>query len=99
MTVDESHYEGVQKVSRKDVTSNEHKNNDSLLLSSTLIMTGVGKAVVCCVGANSRRGIIDDKMDTESKTPLQVKLENLGTTFTLWGIFGAIAILIALVVN
>jgi len=33
-------------------------------------MTGVGKAVVCCVGANSRRGVSDEKIDTSSKTPL-----------------------------
>jgi sulfur relay (sulfurtransferase) complex TusBCD TusD component (DsrE family) len=33
-------------------------------------MTGVGKAVVCCVGAHSRRGVSDEKIDTSTKTPL-----------------------------
>jgi len=68
-------------------------------LSSTLVVSGVGKAVVCCVGVASRRGIVDEKLDTTSKTPLQTKLENLGATFTMWGIVGAGAILAACIVN
>jgi Ca2+-transporting ATPase len=51
------------------------------------------------VGANSRRGIKEEKLDTSSKTPLQVKLENMAGTLTKWGIIAAGLILIAAVVN
>jgi len=54
---------------------------------------------VCAVGKHSRRGVHEEKLDTESKTPLQVKLENLGGIFTKWGIYAALAILIATIVN
>ena len=36
---------------------NYHRGADPFLLSQTLIITGVGKAVVAAVGKNSRRGI------------------------------------------
>lgn len=51
-------------------SENVYKQPDPFLLSQSLIMTGQAKAVICCVGANSRRGILDDKLDTNSKTPL-----------------------------
>lgn len=70
-------------------------NPDPFLLSQSILVTGSGKALVCCVGANSRRGILDEKLDTTSKTPLQIKLDNLGARFTKWGIIAAIAIFIA----
>jgi Ca2+-transporting ATPase len=63
-----------------------------------MIISGAGKALVCCVGANSRRGILDEKLDTTSKTPLQAKLDNLGARFTKWGILAAFAILVASIV-
>jgi magnesium-transporting ATPase (P-type) len=69
------------------------------LLSNSLVASGSGTAVVCCVGANSRRGLKEEKLDTNSKTPLQTKLENLGGHFTKWGLYAAIAILLALVTN
>lgn len=69
------------------------------MLSQTLVISGIGKAVVAAVGKNSRRGVHETKIDTESKTPLQNKLENLGGIFTKWGIYASIAILIANFVN
>lgn len=69
------------------------------LLSNSLVASGSGIAVVLAVGARSRRGLKEEKLDTTSKTPLQTKLENLGGHFTKWGLYAAIAILIALVVN
>jgi magnesium-transporting ATPase (P-type) len=40
------------------------------LLSNSLVASGSGVAVVCCVGARSRRGLHEEKLDTTSKTPL-----------------------------
>ena len=51
-------------------SENVYKQPDPFLLSQSLIMTGSAKAVVCCVGKNSRRGIFDERLDTNSKTPL-----------------------------
>lgn len=102
VTIDESFYdsENFRKVEKKVATEeNVFDNPDPFLLSSTLVATGTGLAVVCAVGANSRRGINEEALDTTSKTPLQVKLQNLGGTFTKWGIIAAILIFIASAIN
>lgn len=102
MTVDESFYNKAEGHSAKKSAASEENFNtgsDPFLLSQTLVITGVGKAVVAAVGRNSRRGVEEEKLDTESKTPLQTKLENLGSTFTKWGIYASIAILIANFIN
>lgn len=101
MTVDESFYTGEDRPLKKRALKEDNFGElvDSFLLSSTLVSSGVGKAVVCCVGASSRRGVKEEKLDTSSKTPLQIKLENMAGTFTKWGIIASVAILIANVVN
>ena len=53
------------------------KREDPFLYAGSIITQGSCKAVVCCVGEHSSRGIIDEKLDTESDTPLQKKLRNL----------------------
>jgi Ca2+-transporting ATPase len=87
----------VKKVAASEETY--YRGADPFLLSQTLVITGVGKAVVAAVGKHSRRGVQEAKLDTESKTPLQTKLENLGGTFTKWGIYASLAILLANFVN
>ena len=102
MRVDESIYTKCKPVEVKKeaaTESNPYNSPDPFLLSDTLVTSGSGKAVVCCVGAKSRRGVSAEKLDTTSKTPLQQKLENLGAIFTKWGLYGAIFILIANLVN
>jgi Ca2+-transporting ATPase len=101
VTIDESFYhKGDNRAVKKEASNSENYTTaDPFLLSQTLITSGSAKAVVCCVGKYSRRGIQEEKLDTESKTPLQVKLENLGGTFTKWGIYASLAILIANFVN
>ena len=77
LTVDESYYtSNLTRAVSKSVATNEnvYNNPDSILLSNTLVATGSGKAVVCGVGSRSRRGILEDQLDTSSKTPLQAKL-------------------------
>jgi magnesium-transporting ATPase (P-type) len=103
ITVDEKRYSNGADapVVRKTVATPDNLDSypDPFLLSETLIASGSGKAVVCCVGEKSRRGVVSPKLDTTTKTPLQRKLENLGANFTKWGLYGAIAILVANVVN
>jgi magnesium-transporting ATPase (P-type) len=102
LTVDESYYNKAENhATKKEAASdrNYQKGADPFLLSQTLVIAGVGKAVVAAVGKLSRRGVLEAKLDTESKTPLQTKLENLGGAFTKWGIYAALAILLANFVN
>lgn len=55
-----------------------HKSKDEpILLAGSIIKTGHCKAIVCCVGENSTRGIKEPKLDTDSNTALQTKLNNL----------------------
>jgi magnesium-transporting ATPase (P-type) len=72
---------------------------DPFLISNTFILTGACKVVVCAVGIYSRRGIEEPKLDTSTKTPLQMRLENLGATFTKWGLWASVFIFIANMVN
>lgn len=50
--------------------ANIYSNPDPFLLANTLVAAGSGKAVVCAVGARSRRGIVEEQLDTSSSTPL-----------------------------
>lgn len=72
-----------------------HKNvnEDPFLRADSFVQQGQCRAVVVCVGAHSTRGIVDEKLDTESETPLQHKLFNLSQTFTFIGLWAAIIIL------
>jgi len=72
-TVDENFYRrGDNRAVKKQAVTNENyrENPDPFLLSQTLVTNGSAKAVVVCVGANSRRGIQAEKLDTTSKTAL-----------------------------
>jgi len=102
LTVDESFYSKDENRVILKQSSNEdnyYESPDPFLLSQSMIASGVGKAVVVAVGPYSRRGIKDEKLDTNSKTPLQTKLENMAGTLTKWGIIASFAIFIANVVN
>jgi hypothetical protein len=60
LTVDESHYTRANNHPVKKEAANDDNYSqgaDPFLLSQTLIITGVGTAVVCAVGINSRRGM------------------------------------------
>ena len=43
---------------------------DPILLAGSIIKRGMCKAIVCCVGENSSRGIKEAKLDTEKNTAL-----------------------------
>lgn len=61
------------------VTSdNVDSNPVPLVLRSTLCATGSGKAIVCCVGANTMSGRAEQILTMEAdQTPLQKKLATI----------------------
>lgn len=76
ITVDESLYhEGRETIIRKQVgTGDNHRENpDPFLLSRSLVMSGKGKAVVCCVGKYTqlaRQPELEAFGNEEKMTPL-----------------------------
>ena len=57
-------------------------------------MGGTCRALVCCVGATSTRGITDVELDTrEQETELTQKLDNIGGSLKFVGLLGAFVIL------
>ncbi len=58
------------------ITDENYENNpDCFLIGKTLVVNGMGTALVCCVGSNSRSGMAEEKLNTEEdETPLQAKL-------------------------
>lgn len=51
---------------------NYESNPDPFLLGKSLIVNGMGTAIVCCVGSNTRSGMAEEKLNTEEdETPLQ----------------------------
>jgi len=99
LEVDENYYvDGPDPViKQKSVCSEENigSNPDPFLLSYSLVTEGYGKAVVCAVGVNSRRGLrIDEGFGlSDEKTPLQSRLDILASHFSKWGLYAAILIL------
>ena len=72
------------------------ENPDCFLLSQTLVMGGIGKAVVCCVGKHSRRHEVEKEIlnapPEDPDTPLAEKLETIGGQLGMYGIYGALLI-------
>jgi magnesium-transporting ATPase (P-type) len=85
ITVDESLYhEGRETIIRKQVGSgdNHRENPDPFLLQRSLVMSGKGKAVVCCVGKYTqlaRQPDMESLGNEEKLTPLQEKLERIAS--------------------
>lgn len=92
--------EDRQKVAKETLTDdNKAKYPNPFLIASTFVNVGSGRAVVCCVGKNSSRGSLDDKVDTDSKTKLQERLENLSALCTKYAIITSMIIAGAFLLN
>jgi Ca2+-transporting ATPase len=51
--------------------ANYESNPDCFLLGKTLIVNGMGTAIICAVGTNTRSGMAEEKLNTEEdETPL-----------------------------
>lgn len=62
--------EHMEKTAVND--NNFTSNPDPFLLGKSLIVNGMGTAIICCVGVNSRSGMAEEKLNTEEdETPLQ----------------------------
>jgi len=71
---------------------------DPFLLADSLLTRGQCTAVVCCVGSASTRGTKQRKLDTDTDTRLQIKLKNLAGRFTVYGLWAALAVFVALTI-
>lgn len=71
---------------------------DPCLLAGSIIKRGQCKAIVCCVGENSTRGIKEGKLDTEKDTALQTKLENLEKQFIKYAFLSCIIVLLLIII-
>ena len=71
----EEKYDFSFKPIKKDVES------DPFLKADSFIIEGQARVLVACVGTHSTRGIIDEKHDLSSETPLQEKLFTLSKSF------------------
>ena len=72
---------------RKDNTASP------FLFADSFVLAGTCKAVVCCVGQNSTRGIEDTVYNTrEEDTELTEKLVNIETSLKFMALIGAIVI-------
>ena len=69
---------------------------DPFLLADCLLTRGQCKAVVCCVGKNSSRGSKQKKLETDVDTRLQTTLKNLADRFTVYALYAALIVFIAL---
>jgi magnesium-transporting ATPase (P-type) len=77
-----------------NATNKEH-NPDPFLIGKTLVVNGQGKAMVCCVGVNSRSGMAEEKLQTEEyQTPLQQKLEAIANSLAKYGVYIALFTLV-----
>jgi magnesium-transporting ATPase (P-type) len=83
VTVDETIYhENRETIIKKSVGNgkNHRENPDPFLLSRSLVMSGKGKALVCCVGKHTqlaRQPDLESFGKEEKLTPLQEKLERI----------------------
>ena len=106
ITADQSMYNPVDTVVEKEqsyvypgsYTPDNHKENpDTFLLASSMIMTGSGKALVCCVGDNTqlaRKRKPQDLKIEEQQTYLEEKLEQLANSIQQYALIVAFVIII-----
>ncbi len=90
ITCDESAMTGeAEHVEKHHVTeANYNSNPEPYLIGKTLVSTGQGVGLVCCVGTNSRSGMAEEKLQTEEdQTPLQQKLDGIANQLAKIGFY------------
>jgi Ca2+-transporting ATPase len=79
-----------------EISWSEHNKSiyEPFLFADSYLTGGTCKAVVCCVGENSSRGIEDTKYDiTQDSTELTRKLDNIGGSLKFIGLISCFIIL------
>ena len=72
----------------------KNANDAPFLYCDSFVLAGTCKALVCCVGENSSRGINDTQYDTaDRKTELTDKLDAIGGTLKFFGLISAFVVL------
>jgi P-type Ca2+ transporter type 2B len=106
ISVDESSLTGESVLIKKDVMENLYnsktKKVSHLLWSGTLVKSGSGWMVVLAVGRNSFSGRIKQTIkqaQDDSKTPLEMKLEDIAEDIGKFGLIAAILTFIALAIK
>lgn len=69
-------------------------DNDPFLIADSYVVRGVCKAIICCVGEHSTRGIKDKPLNLEEQnTELKRRLGNIGGSLKFFAILASIIIL------
>jgi magnesium-transporting ATPase (P-type) len=97
VTVDEKFFTENEKAFKSVVVEGQHHGKDPFLFSSSIVLKGSGRALVCSVGVNSNRP--KSEFDTEAKTALQERLTNLAAVFKQYAIKASLIIFAASLVN
>jgi Ca2+-transporting ATPase len=69
-----------------------------LVKAGSIITSGSAKAIVCVVGKDSTRGIVDRKLAVSADSPLNEKLDNLAKQMMLFALAAAAIIFIELMI-
>jgi Ca2+-transporting ATPase len=97
VTVDEKFFTENEKAFKSVVAEDQLHGKDPFLFSSSIMLKGSGKALVCSVGVNSNRP--KAVFDTNAKTALQERLNILAGVFKQYAIKASLIIFAASVVN
>ena len=106
ITVDEALYcEDKETIVPKSLSlgtledNNHTENPDPFLLSQSLVLSGQGVAVVCCVGKSTLISSIEGEKELDSGdadfTPLQQKLDNIAQQLGNWGYAAGFVVFVA----
>ena len=72
----------------------KNTQDSPFLFADSYVLSGTCKALVCCVGADSTRGINDTVYDTrDQETELTAKLDNIGGSLKFVGLIGMFIVL------
>lgn len=83
----------VTRLSYTDLAKN--KDQAPFLYADSFIKQGICKALVCCVGEHSTRGVIGIKHDvSDQQTELTQKLSNIGGSIKFFALIAAISIFV-----
>lgn len=84
--------------------TNKHSIPSPLIFSGTLVKEGNGWFIALAVGSSSKKGMIKDSVQAnqeneDTKTPLEIKLDELATQIGYFGMVAAACTLIALIIR
>jgi magnesium-transporting ATPase (P-type) len=90
-----------EQVEKAALTADNVEHNAiPFLIAKTLVESGQGMAIVCAVGAHTRSGMAEEKLNIEEEeTPLQGKLETIANEIGKIGVYVAIVTFILMTIK